>query len=48
MSMTDKFLANNTAFASAFVAGDRVLSPAPKVAIVACMDSRLDPRASSV
>jgi carbonic anhydrase len=43
MSMTDKFLANNAAFASAFVAGDRVLSPAPKVAIVACMDSRLDP-----
>jgi carbonic anhydrase len=43
MSVTDEFLANNDDYASRFVKGDLPLPPAKGVAIVACMDARLDP-----
>ena len=43
MSAIDEFLENNTAFAEAFDKGDLPLPPAKKVAIVACMDARLNP-----
>ena len=43
MTMTDKFLANNDAYAAAFTKGDLPMPPAAKVAVVACMDARLDP-----
>ena len=42
MSVTDELLANNDAYASSFTAGDRPLPPAKGVAVVACMDARLD------
>jgi carbonic anhydrase len=43
MSQTDDLLANNDRYASAFDKGDLQPPPARKVAIVACMDARLDP-----
>ena len=43
MSAIDEFLGNNTAFAETFDKGDLPLPPAKKVAIVACMDARLNP-----
>ena len=43
MSAIDEFLENNAAFAEAFDKGDLPLPPAKKVAIVACMDARLNP-----
>ena len=43
MSVTDEFLANNDDYASGFAKGDLPLPPAKGVAIVACMDARLDP-----
>ncbi len=43
MSAIDEFLDNNTAFAETFDKGDLPLPPAKKVAIVACMDARLNP-----
>ena len=43
MSVTDELLANNEAYASRFDKGDLPLPPAKKVAVVACMDARLDP-----
>src|SRR5436190_1990017 len=43
MTMTDKFLANNDAYAAAFTKGDLPMPPAAKIAVVACMDARLDP-----
>ncbi len=43
MSAIDEFLENNAAFAEAFDKGDLPLPPARKVAIVACMDARLNP-----
>ncbi len=42
MSTTDELLANNAAYAAAFPKGGRPLSPAKKLAIIACMDSRLN------
>ena len=42
MSTTDELLANNVTYASAFEKGDLPLPPAKKVAVVACMDARLD------
>jgi carbonic anhydrase len=42
MSVTDELLANNAAYAASFDKGDLPLPPAKKLAIVACMDSRLD------
>jgi carbonic anhydrase len=43
MSAIDEFLKNNEAFAEGFDQGDLPLPPARKVAIVACMDARLNP-----
>jgi carbonic anhydrase len=43
MSVTDELLGNNEAYASQFDKGELPLPPAKKVAVVACMDARLDP-----
>ena len=42
MSVTDELLQNNTAYAESFEKGDLPLPPARGVAVVACMDARLD------
>ncbi len=42
MSSTDRLLENNEAYAAAFDKGDLPLPPAKKVAVVACMDARLN------
>ena len=42
MSVTDDLLRNNEAYAESFDKGDLPLPPAKKVAVVACMDARLD------
>ena len=42
MSVTDQLLANNAAFAAAFDRAHLAVQPSRKLAIVACMDSRLD------
>ncbi|MGA9858448.1 MAG: carbonic anhydrase [Solirubrobacteraceae bacterium] len=42
MSSTDELLANNEAYAASFDKADLPLSPAKKVAVVACMDARLN------
>jgi len=42
MSVTDELLANNDAYAATFDKGDLPLPPAKKVAVVACMDARLN------
>ncbi|QIQ01314.1 beta-class carbonic anhydrase [Streptomyces liangshanensis] len=41
MSVTDEYLANNDAYAAAF-AGPLALPPARRLAVVACMDARID------
>jgi len=38
----DTFLENNAKYAAAFSKGDLVVRPAKEIAIVACMDARLD------
>jgi carbonic anhydrase len=43
MSVTDELLANNARYAADFAKGDLAMPPAKKVAVVACMDARLDP-----
>jgi carbonic anhydrase len=43
MSVTDELLANNEAYSAHFDKGDLPLPPAKKLAVVACMDARLDP-----
>jgi carbonic anhydrase len=43
MGAIDEFLENNEDFAESFDKGDLPLPPARKVAIVACMDARLNP-----
>jgi carbonic anhydrase len=43
VSETDTFLRNNEAYASSFDKGDLPLPPGRKVAVLACMDARLDP-----
>jgi carbonic anhydrase len=43
MSQTDELLGNNEQYAAGFDKGDLPLPPARKVAVVACMDARLDP-----
>jgi carbonic anhydrase len=43
MSTTDELLKNNESFAQGFDQGDLPLPPAKKIAIVACMDARLNP-----
>ena len=42
MSVTDSLLANNAAYAATFDKGDLPLPPAQKVAVLACMDARLN------
>jgi carbonic anhydrase len=42
MSVTDELLANNERYAEGFDKGDLPLPPAKHVAVVACMDARLD------
>jgi carbonic anhydrase len=42
MSVTDELLENNAAYAESFEKGDLPLPPARGVAVVACMDARLD------
>ncbi len=42
MSVTDSLLANNAAYAASFDKGDLPLPPGKKLAIVACMDARLN------
>jgi carbonic anhydrase len=43
MSVIDELVANNEAYASRFDKGSLPLPPAKKVAVVACMDARIDP-----
>ena len=43
MSVTDELVANNEAYAASFDKGDLPLPPGKKVAVVACMDARLNP-----
>jgi carbonic anhydrase len=43
MTETDTLLENNEAYASSFDKGDLSLPPGRKVAVLACMDARLDP-----
>src|SRR4051812_21123770 len=43
MSVTDELVANNEAYAAQFDKADLPLPPARKVAVVACMDARLNP-----
>jgi carbonic anhydrase len=42
MSITDELLANNRAYAASFDKGDLPMPPGKKVAVVACMDARLN------
>ena len=42
MSVTDKLLQNNASYAETFEKGDLPLPPASGVAVVACIDARLD------
>jgi carbonic anhydrase len=42
MSQTDKLLNNNESYAKSFTKGNLVLPPSRKIAILACMDARLD------
>jgi carbonic anhydrase len=42
-TLTDDLLDNNAAYASDFDQGDLSLPPARKLAVLACMDARLDP-----
>ncbi len=43
MSATDQLLANNARYAQGFGKGELAMPPAKGVAILACMDARLDP-----
>jgi carbonic anhydrase len=42
MSATDDMLANNATYVASFNSGDLPLPPATKVAVLACMDARVD------
>jgi carbonic anhydrase len=42
MSATDELIANNDAYVASFEKGDLPLPPGKKIAIVACMDARLN------
>jgi carbonic anhydrase len=42
MSATDEFLAANRDYAESFDKGDKALPPAKQVAVVACMDARIE------
>lgn len=43
MAVTDEFLTANDAYARQFTKGNLALPPARKVAVVVCMDARIDP-----
>jgi carbonic anhydrase len=43
MTVTDELLRNAESYAASFDKGDLPLPPARKVAVLACMDARLDP-----
>lgn len=43
MTAIDELLANNAAYAQSFERADMAAPPAKKVAVLACMDARLDP-----
>jgi carbonic anhydrase len=43
MSATSELIINNEAYASSFDKGNLPIPPAKKVAVLACMDARLDP-----
>src|SRR6201747_988217 len=43
MSTTDQLLANAESYADTFSNGDLPLPPARKIAVLACMDARLNP-----
>ena len=43
MSVTDDLLENAKAYAATFDKGDLPLPPGRKIAILACMDARLNP-----
>lgn len=43
MSVIDELLNNNTAYASSFDGGDLAVPPARQLAVLACMDARVDP-----
>jgi carbonic anhydrase len=45
MTVIDELLQNATTYAEAFDKGDLALPPARRIAIVACMDARLNPHA---
>jgi carbonic anhydrase len=45
MSVTDELLRNAEDYAARFDKGDLPLPPAKQIAVVACMDARLDPQA---
>ena len=42
MSVTDELLRNNDTYAEAFDKGELPMPPSRQVAVVACMDARLD------
>jgi carbonic anhydrase len=42
MAVTDELLRNNESYATSFTKGDLPLPPAKHVAVLACMDARLD------
>ncbi len=43
MTATDDLISNNAGYAAAFDKGNLPMPPAVKVAVLACMDARLDP-----
>lgn len=43
MSVTEELLRNNQVYADSFDKGDLPMPPAKRVAVLACMDARLDP-----
>jgi carbonic anhydrase len=43
MSSTDELVSNNSSYAAGFTKGNLPMPPAKKVAVLACMDARLDP-----
>jgi carbonic anhydrase len=45
MSVIDELVRNSEAYAASFDKGDLPLPPAKRVAVLACMDARLDPHA---
>ena len=42
MSVTDQLVKNNASYAAGFTKGDLPMPPGKKVAVLACMDARLD------